>query len=463
MARGAVGPWDPPPPPGAAGYLDYSGVARPRDILCRDWWFPLGRYVMPKHPWAAEQPIGLSMAEANRHTAILGVTRAGKTTSIIAPWIVEGLAANYVVVALDIKGKNDLLNEIKTYRDVAYPGSHFRINQWNYADPQVSRSWNFIRELDNDGSLDAAVEGICGLARDNDPNRNFHLRDLKWARGLLELAHDSGLNLGVRNVLDVLADPDGVERLANRYPTSRGAQRIRDLVALDPGERAKATQFLSTYFEVLNTDGFDQVTRSSRFDLRRMVFTPGQLVLVNAPISDGSLSAVSSGLFLSQVIQRRLSCFGTGNPSPMLLVIDEASKVMDRIDIGRLLSLAAGANVSVVIAFQNVGQVPRDKREEVFANCGTTVLMAGADSTTAEYISKRLGTRVAASYSSQESHGRGTGRSSSFGLSSSTVPVMGHSELRSPPAGKYGAVVINSNLSSRPILVDLTRADLATQ
>lgn len=459
VSRGAIGPWDPTPPPGSQGYLDFSGVARPGDITCSEWWFPLGRYVTPRHPWSAKQPIGLPFQEVNRHTAILGVTRAGKTASLIAPWIVEGLAADYVVVALDIKGNDDLKNEVIRYRDAAHPGARFKINEWNYTKPAASRRWNFIRELDDDGAINAATEGICGLPRDNDPNRNFHLRDMKWARGLLELAHDSGLDLDVRNLLDVLSDPADLDRLVRKYPQTRGAQRMRDLLAMDPGAQARATQFLATYFEVLNNDGFVEVTRSSRFDLRQAVFTPGQLLLVNAPVSDGPLSAVSSGLFLSQVIHRRLSAFG-GNPPPMLLVIDEAARVLDRLDLGRLLSLAAGANVSVVIALQDIKQLPEDRRDEILANCGTTILLGGSSPSTTEYVSKRLGTRTMASYTATENHGRGSGRSSGYTLSSAPAPVMGDNELRSPPSGRFGAVVVNNNISRRPILVDLTRHDM---
>lgn len=459
VARGAIGPWDPTPPPGSQGFLDFSGVARPEDISCPEWWFPLGRYVTPRHPWSADQPIGLPFREVNRHTAILGATRAGKTASLIAPWIVEGLAANYTVVALDIKGNDDLKNEIIRYRDATYPSARFKRHEWNYANPPTSRRWNFVRELDDDGSINAATEAICGLPRDNDPNRNFHLRDMKWARGLLELAHDSGLDLGVRDLLEILSDPADLDRLVRKYPQTRGAQRLRDLSIMDPVDQARATQFLATYFEVLNNDGFAEVTRSSRFDLRSAVFAPGQLLLVNAPVADGALSAVSSGLFLSQVIHRRLSAFGR-NPPPMLLVIDEAARVLDRLDLGRLLSLAAGANVSVVIALQEIKQLPEDKRDEILANCGTTVVLGGSALSTPEYISKRLGTRIAASYTASETHGRGSGRSSGYTLSSSPTPVMGENELRSPPSGRFGAVVINNNISRRPILVDLTRPDL---
>jgi hypothetical protein len=399
------------------------------------------------------------MSEANRHTVVIGPTRAGKTASLIAPWIVEGLGAGYVVAACDLKGQQDLLEEVRRYRDAAYPGATFRVRNLDYRNPAGSTSWSFIRELDDDGAVNAAAEAICGLPRDNDPNRSFHVRDLKWARGLLEMAHAAGTDLTVRDLLDVLADDDALDQLVSRFGHTRGAQRLRDLVALDPAERSRATQFLATYFEVLNTDGFVQVTSKPRLDLRRDAFAAGTLLHVNAPVADSALSAAASGLFLALLTHRRLSTFAS-DTTPMLLVVDEAARLQDRLDLGRLLSLAAGANVSVLLAIQDVNQLAEDRRDEILANCGTTVVMAGAGERTVEYVGRRLGSRMARTLTSQDTYSPGSGRSSGYSVSSLAVPVLGAAELAGPPTGRRGATVINTRLSPRPVLVDLTRGDL---
>jgi hypothetical protein len=41
---------------------------------------------------------------ANRHTVVYAPTQAGKSTSIIAPWIYAGMRAGYLVIALDLTG-----------------------------------------------------------------------------------------------------------------------------------------------------------------------------------------------------------------------------------------------------------------------------------------------------------------------------------------------------------------------
>jgi len=41
------------------------------------------------------------------------------------------------------------------------------------------------------------------------------------------------------------------------------------------------------------------------------------------------------------------------------------------------------------------------------------------------------------------------------------LPVLGRTELANPPGGDYSAIVHCRHLSPKPILVDLTRRDLA--
>lgn len=459
VRQGLIGPWDPLPPAGSGGYLDFSGAARPGDLDARDWWFPLGRYVKPKHPWGPGAEIGLPLQEANRHTMVLGPTRGGKTAGLIAPWMVAALRAGYLVVSVDVKGNDDLLSEVTRYRDAFAQGESFPLRRWDYREPQRSKSWNFLAELDDDGAVNAAAEAICGRPRDADPNRAFHVRDLKWARGLLELAYDTGSAWNVGDLLTVLADPTALRDLVDKHRRSRGAQRLRDLVLMADDDFSRSTQFLATHFETLNTRGFNAVTTRQQLDLRRLAVADPGLVLVNAPIVDGALSEASSGLFVNMLLHRRLAAFGTAAP-PMLLVLDESPRLQDRIDLGKVLSLAAGAGVSVLLAAQDVKQFEDKVRDEVLANCGTLVVLGGTGPETTDYVGRRLGQRVRGKQTANDSYDRRTGRTRSYGADSETVPVLDHNALFNPPSGRWGATVVNNRLSPRPVLVDLGRSDL---
>jgi hypothetical protein len=79
-------------------------------------------------------------------------------------------------------------------------------------------------------------------------------------------------------------------------------------------------------------------------------------------------------LFLSRFLNKQLQKFNTCS-RPVLLILDEAPRLRDRIDLPGLRSLAASANMSVVLAVQEVNNFREDERDVIFANCGTWVLM----------------------------------------------------------------------------------------
>jgi type IV secretory pathway TraG/TraD family ATPase VirD4 len=456
--RGIIGPWDPPPPPHLGGYLDFSGVATPADISGNGADFPLGRYVVPRKRWEAREPIGLTATAANSHTVVFGSSTSGKTTSIIVPWIYAGMRAGYLVVAVDLKGNNDLLDKVGLYAASQPALPEVRIGVFDYNSPGTSMSWNWIADLDDETSVNAAAEALCGRDRENDPNREFRLRDLKWMRGLLELVNNTRATWTVRDVLALLDDQNRLQLLIKRQSGSRAAVRLSDLASLDPADYSRAVQFVTTYLEVLNTDGFVRVTRRSELSMHDLDAEPS-LFVVSAPHADQKLGEAVSGLFFSQFLNKQLQKFNTQS-RPVLLILDEAPRLKDRIDLPSLMSLAASTRMSVVLAVQEVNNFRDDERDVIFANCGTQILMGGAGPKTTEYFGARLGTRVGVRQVQSSSYTRSEGRAWQSGHQAADVPVLGHVELSNPPGGPFSAVVHSRSLSRKPIIVDLTRPDL---
>jgi type IV secretory pathway TraG/TraD family ATPase VirD4 len=457
---GVVGPWDPPLPPRISGVLDYSGLARPQDIQPSRIDFPLGRYISPRGKWRPKDPFGLSTSVVNRHAVVIAPSRSGKTASVVGPWIHAAVRLGYVVVAIDVKGNNDLLSEVKQYAATQPPLGGMPVLIWDYRNPSRSVSWNWVRDLDSDGAINAAVEAICGRASDNDPNRSFHFRDMKYLRGLLELTSLSQPPMTVRGLIQTLEDQTALEALVLQHASTRGASRLRELCGHTPFDYVRAVQFVTTHLETLDTQGFVDVTSRSQFRMSALDGMSGALVIVNAPVADQSLSAAASGLFVGQLLFRRLQRFATPS-SPMLLVLDEAARLQDRIDLGALMSLAAGAGVSVLLSVQDVTQFEEIRRSEILANCGTCVVLPGVSSDTSEYLGNRLGKRQRLSLSESTTHDRHSGTGTSYSRVVELAPVLEHNEISHLPFGRFSAVVHTRHLSPKPILVDLTRSDLA--
>ena len=466
LSRGArmgiLGPFDPPPPPRAArGRLwDYRGVARPSDIAPIQIDFPLGLFREPRR-WSARQAIGIPEAVANEHTAVLGPTRSGKTVSVVAPWIYSALGLGYSVVAVDVKGNDDLLGAVKGYS--ASRGSlGVAVVKWDYTDPAHSASWNWIEDARTDSEVNAAVEAVCGRPSDSDPNKFFHQSAVKYLRGLLQLAPTVPGNLTLSDLLAILNDQSQLEALVNSRSGHSGAGRLSELTGLTPGEFTKYTMELKTRMETLDTAGFGAVTRSAKFGFDVLRSPDPVLVIVTAPISDGQLADAASSLFLGQFLQRALSGFGRV-ARPILLALDEAARLQNRIDLGSTLSLVAGAGVSVLLATQDVSQFDEDKRDEILANCGTMLCLPRVSQATTDYFSGRLGEMAFESISDTTASNRSSGASRSRTRSTERGRVLDHREIASPPPqfGNWPGVMHAPSIATAPILVDLTRQDLA--
>lgn len=462
VRRGIVGPWD-TIPADAADFLDFSGVATPAELSVPTWVFPLGRYILPKSgilraEWRGEHEIGIGEQLANRHSVVYAPTQSGKTTSIIAPWIYSALGQGYLVVAVDLKGNGDLFGKVQEYAQANESLPDVAVTNFDYTRPARSASWNWIADLDSDTAIGAAAEAIVGRDRDNDPNREFRLRDLKWMRGLLEFAHDTTLPWTAETLLRLLDDQPRFARLVANGAPPRARTRLSDLVFLPEDEYYTKVQFLTTYLEPLNTTGFNKVTSRRGIRMASLDEEAG-LVLVTAPLADGRMSEAVSSLFLAQFLNVQLRKFNTQS-RPVLLVLDEAPRLKERMDLPRLMATAASSGMSILLAMQDVSDFDESERKTILANCATHILMRGAGPDTTDYFSSRLGKRMVARQTRSTSFTNRDGRMLQTGVQNSEVDVLGRTELANPVGGDYGAIVHSYEMSRKPILVDLSRLDL---
>lgn len=463
VRRGIVGPWD-PIPAGASDYLDYSGIATPGDLTVDPWMFPLGRYIMPKgRTWKAGSEIGITGQTANRHTVVYAPTQSGKTTSIIAPWIYHAMYFGYFVVALDLKGNGDLLGKVQQYAAAKESLPDVMISSFDYTNPSQSVSWNWIRDLEDESAIETAANMLVGKS-ESDHNLEFRLRDIGWLRGLLEFAVDTGQPWTVETIINLLNDPDRLGRLLRNVGSERSHSRLRTLIdvgalgSIDYDEYFRKVQFVLTYLEPLNTRGFNEVTKRAGVSLRNLATEPGLLV-VTAPLADDRLSATASSLFLAQFINMQMKKFNRTD-RPVLLVLDEAPRLKDRLDLNQLLATTASSGTSVLMAIQEVTQFKEEERNAVLSNCATHILLGGAGDPTTTYFGSRLGTRIVSRATLNQNFGR-DGRGVQTGYESRDVPVLGRKEMADPPGGGYSALIHSYDISAKPVLVDLTRQDLA--
>jgi len=462
--RGFLAPGDPTPPPTArADYLDYRGVAPWSEAKplagCE---FPLGRFTDLEKGGRARDGIGLPAEVLARHSVIVGPAGSGKTHSLIVPWIHAALVAGWSVVALDVKG--DLRDEYLSFKEATDSGAlGARLTQWDFTDSRRSTPWEWLGELRDDARVDAAITALLGRRPEqSSADPFFYQRDYRTLRGLLLFARAALPECRTAgDLIRLLEDDTALEQLVAGHRGAPGASDVQSVLRLTGSEYAKAISGVVTALSLLDNRAVDAITRASAsrpsLDLARCLDEHG-LLIVGAPLRGGEVSATLAGLMVNQLAQRLYERFGSRR-RPVLLVIDEAPQVVDRVDIAQLMEVARSAGVGIVAAMQDVAQIKDENdRSSILSNAAAFAILPGASPTSVEEFGRRLGQRF------ERTSGLTTGggsTSQTFGTES--VPVLREREIMHPPFGARAAVIHvkapELGVTSKPVLVDMHRGD----
>jgi len=403
--------------------------------------------------------VGLPVELMTRHAAIVAPTGAGKTTGFIIPWIYHSLRAGFRVIALDVQG--NLRAGVRRFA-VYHPPLGLEAITWDYRKPSASRQWYWIDEMTSPALIEAAGVAILGREPEGrDPL--FYKRDLAVLRGILGLASCMTKPTNPAELVYLLEHRDDLASLLAAAPSGHSA--VRELgVYLDRDDDMyyRITTGAVEALKLLASDAdFLAVTDRRDLSVSKILSHPG-LLYVGATSDDGKLGQAVASLWFA-ILQQHLSArHRTPGPHcPVMLVIDEAPCIQRNVDLSRLTSLARNAGVSVVLAMQDVMMLePEAARSSILGNCATFVSYGGQTAESAEFLSKRLGTRTVVTLSQND-----PGPWSPMGhtQSSSIGPVLGPQEIMYPPWGSTASIVHVKDQSFRitpkPIIVNSYRAE----
>jgi type IV secretory pathway TraG/TraD family ATPase VirD4 len=466
--RGYLAPGDPTPPPTATtDYLDYRGVASwPEAQNLDDGQFPLGAFSdLAKGKFRG--PIGLPGEVINRHAVVVGPAGSGKTFSLLIPWMYAALMANWSVVAVDVKG--DLREDFLDFKDAQGGGAlGARLTKWDFTDPIRSSPWQWLGELHDDARVDAAITALLGRRPEQstgDPY--FYQRDYRTLRGLLLFARAAAPQARTASdLIRLLEDDIKLDAAVKQHARAPGVADLEAALRFPQADYPKIISGVVTALSALDSSGVNAVTRatSKRPSINlEAALDDHQLLIVGAALKGGQVSATLSSLLLNQLSQRLYERFGQKR-RPVLLVIDEAPQIVDRVDIAKLMEVSRSAGVGVVVAMQDVAQIKDENdRSSILSNAAAFAILPGASPKSVDEFGKRLGQRF------ERTVGMNVGGPrSGFGaptptqtLGTEAVPVLREREIMQPPFGGRAAIVHvkaqELGVTGKPLLVDMQR------
>ncbi len=463
--RGYLAPGDPSPPPTATtDYLDYRGVASWQEAQNLDGGqFPLGAFIdLSKGRFRGS--LGLSGEVISRHAVVVGPAGSGKTFSLLIPWIYAALMANWSVIAVDAAGtlRDDVLN-YEAAQGSAPLGA--RVTKWDFTDPMGSLPWSWFGELEDDARVDAAITALLGRRPEQSADPYFYQRDYRTLRGLLLFARFTAASTRTASeLIRMLEDDTKLDALVTQNPRAPGVTDLEAALRYPRADYAQIIGGVVAALRPLDSSGVNAVTRgtSKRPSINLdAVLDDHQLLIVGAALKGGRTSAVLSSMLLNQLSQRLSERLGRKH-RPVLLVIDEAPQIIERVDVARLMAVSRNAGMGVVMAMQDVAQIKAENdRSWIVSDPGVFAILPGASPKSVTDFGRRLGQRFETTIGGSLGDRRTSSGAPppSQALGTEGIPVLREREIMQPPFGERPAIihVTAAGVTTKPLLVDMQR------
>jgi type IV secretory pathway TraG/TraD family ATPase VirD4 len=323
---------------------------------------------------------------------------------------------------------------------------------WSTHPTRGRHKWNPLDGLRPDDVV--RIEGLKAAVigdRPPDPRHmDFHDRDVRIFGGLVALALATKDAATLSDVATLAASPSSLSE-ACRVAPRHVVAAVEDMV----GDDNSALWGLRNKLEPFLDPAVRAVTEASDFTVSDVIEEP-TLLIIGAELELRIRSRVASALLVNSVVAALQGRYGSRG-RPVILVLDEAPVLAERIDLAGILATLRGAGAGVVLAAQHVTQFgDDDTRAALLDSCDSMLLLGNATEPSVRMFQGRLGQREVkrVSYGADV---RGLPRNVRAESSSERVEAIGARELFDPPFGEYMAFLHSRTIGSRPIVLDLTR------
>lgn len=455
--RGYLAPGDPPVPPGF-DVPDFRGTMPYRDAVGRSATgsgaVPIGA-LLDIDRNAPGQPFSLPLDRFYQHMAVVAPPGKGKTFGLLAPLATRLARAGATVIALDVTG--DMKDQIMGFARET-PGAQrtqVAFYHWSIHPRHGQHSWNPLHGVDPDDTV--ALEGIKAAIVGDEPaderHKIFHERERRVLGGLIRLVLLSERVPTLAHVAELATNQSRLQRTVARFP------RVQSSVA-DVLQDVSELWALQNQLEPFTDPAVRAVTEKAELDLADIVHRRS-IVIVGAELELRERAKAAASLFVNRLTSVLQGRYGHSEGVPVVLLVDEAPQIADRIRLDSILATARASRTGVVFAAQNVAQFGDERTAaKLFDSCDTMMLLRGSAEATVMAFQGRLGQRTVERVSFGQD-AAGWNRNFRTETSAESVPMVGARELIDPPFSQYCAFLHSRTMGASPIVVDLARGLLS--
>lgn len=325
------------------------------------------------------------------HAQVIGTTNAGKTESIVLPWVIQDIQNGSGIIIIDGKSDRAFLDKLYAYAADANRSSDFRL--FSLAETQLSSTINPLFG----GSPQEVTERVFSSFEFD--NQYFRDVQFKIFLAIVTLIHEQKKTPTFKLVHRLLTDmeelskwledceDDDLERQLRMFHDEDKEMRNQRISGLD----AKLSHFSLGELSTLFNAEHPQIDMNRA--LRENLICYFQLPTMYY----GELSKATGKLVLqslqSEIAKRHLGL--SKKPRFFCCYLDDFQDYIYE-GFGALLNKSRSANVGIVFSHQALGDLK--KVSDSFANVVITntnikVVMRSNDPETCDYLAKTFGTR----------------------------------------------------------------------
>ncbi len=326
------------------------------------------------------------------HAQVIGTTNAGKTESVILPWIIQDINNGSGVLIIDGKSDKSFLDKLYAYAAQANRTKDFRL--FSLADPEHSST---INPLASGSPQEVAERVFASFSFENEYFRNVQY---KIFLSLITLIHECGRVPTFKLVHQLLTDMDELDR----WIESCEDESLKTQLRLFHDEDAKNRTIKVSGLDAILSQ-FSMGALSSLYHAEQPQLDIDQALRENLicyfqlPTMYFAELSKSTGKLVLQSLQSSVAKRHLGinkKPSFFCCYLDDFQDYIYE-GFGSLLNKSRSANVGVVFSHQAMGDLRKVSpafAEIVTTNTNLKVVMRSNDPETCDYLAKTFGTRT---------------------------------------------------------------------
>lgn len=349
------------------------------------------------------KPVFIPLASRRMHAQVVGTTNAGKTESVIVPWMVSDIQAGRGLILIDGKSDSDLLNKLYAYCVKHRRAKDFRLLSL----VNIGESATFNPLIG--GTVEEITERVfSALSFENEYYRDQQYEVLKH---VLMLFENAGLRPTFQRLIQAISDTDILAQIAAKTEPGLVAQWNERFSALAKDEREKRTSGLVTQLGHFATGETAALFNDENptIDIEH-VMREGLIVYCQLPALKVPVLGKATGKMILQAIQSAVSSRHLDQEKGFKffpIYLDDFAEYMTP-GFVTLLNKSRSGNVGVTFAHQALGDLAKlgdDVMNSISTNANLKVFMRTNEPATAEFYSRTLGTRGGVKQTSRQRTG----------------------------------------------------------